>query len=144
MCWGEGTLLIPENSSWTSTRCLRIQLNSDTVYPEIAWYSTGWELSPQNCSTNPISDATHKSRLPPVLLINCLQTNSSNDDPIVQDAIAKSRLLPKLLTNWPQIRFPQPPPQIRWICLSSSQNSQTFYSWSLSMGVRSTNTMLFY
>lgn len=62
----------------TPAGCLRIQLNSGIIYPNVALECIGWGLSPTRLLQHAISDRNHKSRLL-VLLTDQLQSVDSNN-----------------------------------------------------------------
>ena len=72
-----GCFPTPTSNSCILARCPRIQLNSDTTYPEIEWDSTGKGLSP----TRPPStwDTSTSPSLLPVLLAGHLKTGGLNN-----------------------------------------------------------------
>ena len=63
--WGRGVSHTNKNSQ-TAAGCPTIQLNSDTIYLEIASESTDWRLSPTRLPST--SDANHEPELSLVLL----------------------------------------------------------------------------
>ena len=82
--WGvrSGSWEIPPTSSnsQVSAGCPRIQLNSDTTYPELASDSVGWGFSPIILLPTPLLlTPVITPRLSPVLLATQLQIVGSND-----------------------------------------------------------------
>lgn len=60
-------------NSYTPAGCLIIQLNSDTIFLDLALDSTCWGLSHTRLPLSPISEANPKARqVSPVLPINQL------------------------------------------------------------------------
>lgn len=62
----------------TPAGCATIQLNSDTVYQEIATNSTGQGLTPPSQPSPPTSDTSCKLRLSLMFLTDWLQIRGSN------------------------------------------------------------------
>lgn len=113
VCWrvrdgGKASHTTP-SSSWTPAGYLRIQLRSDTVYPEVVSDSTGWGLIPTGlfpCCSPSISATSGKLSLLPAMNWRFQQP------PPTQDVNHKSSS-----SDWQSInqRFPQIPPLVWFI-----------------------------